>query len=341
MFSHLRLASRCLRPCPRPVPGLCAHRSFSYTPPILTDLAPEPPSEAEVLEQVLLEQEAQAAEEAVLSGPSGSDEGREPETYNEFMEAIGYRFKRADAPKKWLGNQVPFPMNPSFKPPPPVSDAVKTTIYREFMHDPEKNNVRALSQRYHLSLKRVDAILRLKGMETDWVKGIPLQTGFRVGMENILGVPASRLPMTHVETRTDAHEADTLEQEERRDAVRQRYQRSYWESVPEDGREPIVPASLEFAKLDAKRHTRADEAYKSNPKLMPRVPDTDFIQTPRKKVQTVVKPGRPTIKFVDVGGHFIDVHDRVRRIAESERRAKIKLRKAEEKKAAILAGRRR
>ena len=36
--------------------------------------------------------------------------------------------------------------------------------------------------------------------------------------------------------RYDVHEADTLEAEERRDAARQRYQRSYWESVPEDGR---------------------------------------------------------------------------------------------------------
>ena len=34
-------------------------------------------------------------------------------------------------------------------------------------------------------------------------------------------------------TRRDVHEADTLEQEEDRDAIRQRYQRLYWESIPE------------------------------------------------------------------------------------------------------------
>lgn len=61
-------------------------------------------------------------------------------------------------------------MNPSFKPPPPVSDVLRTHIYNEFMKDPGNNNVRALSQRYHLSLKRVDAILRLKGMEKAWIK---------------------------------------------------------------------------------------------------------------------------------------------------------------------------
>ncbi|KAF8240766.1 hypothetical protein L208DRAFT_1383682 [Tricholoma matsutake] len=61
-------------------------------------------------------------------------------------------------------------MNPTFKPPPPVSDAVKTAIYEAFMQDPIKNNVRSLSQIHHLSLKRVDAILRLKGMENAWIK---------------------------------------------------------------------------------------------------------------------------------------------------------------------------
>lgn len=34
-------------------------------------------------------------------------------------------------------------------------------------------------------------------------------------------------------TRRDVHEADALELEENRDAVRQRYQRLYWESIPE------------------------------------------------------------------------------------------------------------
>ncbi len=61
-------------------------------------------------------------------------------------------------------------MNPSFKPPPPLSDVVRQKIYIEFMGDPNKNSVRVLSQRYHLSLKRVDAILRLKGLEHAWYK---------------------------------------------------------------------------------------------------------------------------------------------------------------------------
>ena len=38
------------------------------------------------------------------------------------------------------------------------------------MTNPEGNSVRNLAGRYHLSIKRVDAILRLKGLEENWKK---------------------------------------------------------------------------------------------------------------------------------------------------------------------------
>ena len=38
------------------------------------------------------------------------------------------------------------------------------------MGNPEINSVRSLAGRYHLSIKRVDAILRLKGLEESWIK---------------------------------------------------------------------------------------------------------------------------------------------------------------------------
>jgi hypothetical protein len=65
-------------------------------------------------------------------------------------------------------NQQPFPLNRSFKPPIPVSDELRTTLYQQFMADPEKNSVRVLAGRNYLSMKRVDAILRLKGLEEHW-----------------------------------------------------------------------------------------------------------------------------------------------------------------------------
>lgn len=38
------------------------------------------------------------------------------------------------------------------------------------MLDPEVNNVRALAAQHGISIKRADAILRLKGLEAAWKK---------------------------------------------------------------------------------------------------------------------------------------------------------------------------
>ena len=43
-------------------------------------------------------------------------------------------------------------------------------MYKLFMSNPGEYSVRELSQRYGISLKRVDAILRLKGLEEAWKK---------------------------------------------------------------------------------------------------------------------------------------------------------------------------
>ena len=61
-------------------------------------------------------------------------------------------------------------MNPSFKPPPPISDKTKEAIYERYMSDPQKYNIRVLSAAYGVSMKRIDAILRLKGMEKSWIE---------------------------------------------------------------------------------------------------------------------------------------------------------------------------
>ncbi|KAK2461518.1 hypothetical protein APHAL10511_005981 [Amanita phalloides] len=258
-----------------------------------------------------------------LSTFDAEDAGEEdprPESYSEFMKAIGNNFRRA-SPQNWLGGEVPFPMNPSFLPPAPISDAVRTRIYQEFMRDPTRNSVRALSQRYHISLKRVDAILRLKGLENAWVKqGKQLQTGFQQGMEKLLGVKSRKISDDW--TRHDVHEADILEQDENRDAARQRYQRLYWESIPESRGEPIVPAALEHAREHAKRIAARAEGLDSN--LKPRIKDTEHIKTPHEKVQVIIKPAHPTFEFRDVGSKFLDPNERLHRIAVAERRARVK-----------------
>ena len=61
-------------------------------------------------------------------------------------------------------------MNPSFKPPPPIANDQRTLMFDMFMQDPLRNGPRRLAKRFNISLKRADAILRLKGLEKSWVK---------------------------------------------------------------------------------------------------------------------------------------------------------------------------
>lgn len=101
MFSHL--ASRCLRPCSRPS-RIHPVRNFSSTIQTRSDLSPEPPTDAEVaLEAALTEQEATSGEQ---DSAADAEATADPETYNDFMDMIGFQFKHADGPRKWLGGQV-------------------------------------------------------------------------------------------------------------------------------------------------------------------------------------------------------------------------------------------
>lgn len=47
---------------------------------------------------------------------------------------------------------------------------MRTTMWEQFVANPSENGVRQLAERYGLSIKRVDAILRLKGLEQHWIK---------------------------------------------------------------------------------------------------------------------------------------------------------------------------
>lgn len=59
-------------------------------------------------------------------------------------------------------------MNPSFKPPTPISDSVRTQIFNLYMK--ENMGELELSSRFGLGLSRVKAILRLKKLEQLWIK---------------------------------------------------------------------------------------------------------------------------------------------------------------------------
>ncbi|KAG2138682.1 uncharacterized protein EDB93DRAFT_1164502 [Suillus bovinus] len=191
------------------------------------------------------------------------------------------------------------------------------------MADPEANSVRALAAKHHLSIKRIDAILRLKGLEESWKKdGKSVQTGFVQGMESILGVPQTKVfttleskpvPVQYdtnkqmVKTDSDRYDAVEADREDEEaggfDWARQRYQRMFWETVPE-GKDPVMPGILDAA-------TKSASAISEN----------------KTKATIVERPGRPAIKFVDVGNMFVDVKEQERRVKESERRAKVRSRR--------------
>ena len=87
--------------------------------------------------------------------------------------------------KGFVRPNQPFPLNPYFKPNPPISNQTKQAIYQRYL---EKSTPRQLAEEYGLGLERVNAILRLKALEKqNQEKGIPIETHLCQGMESYLG----------------------------------------------------------------------------------------------------------------------------------------------------------
>jgi hypothetical protein len=164
-------------------------------------------------------------------------------------------------------------------------------------------------------------------------------------MEQLLGVTydASKYK-THehwVESRMHTVEADALDQAEGDNSARTRYQRMFWEPVVEgqvcdpnalflylfvkrfSNQEPVLPSVLKRAREDAKRHGRTEDPVRSGDINL------DFPHDSAKEVIRVdgATTGRSNIKFVDVGTKFMDPKEHMRRMKESQRRAKIRSKK--------------
>ena len=61
-------------------------------------------------------------------------------------------------------------MNPFFKPQPPLNNKIKEEIWLKFTQ--EEQTPRKIGTDYGISLKRVEAILKLKKMEKDMIKKV-------------------------------------------------------------------------------------------------------------------------------------------------------------------------
>src|SRR6267154_3268845 len=176
MFARLRIStSSSQRTLHLPSPHRCPRRTFFQSFVARKDEFPEAHEEDDALGEAILEG---------LSIPKDA-EGSRTLSYERWIAGPGRKY-RDSAPRNWLDSGTvcsisttmlivlthfqPFPLNQSFRPPPPVSDTLRAYIYRSYMADPEANSVRALAVKHHLSIKRVDAILRLKGLEETWKK---------------------------------------------------------------------------------------------------------------------------------------------------------------------------
>jgi hypothetical protein len=131
--------------------------------------------------------------------------------------------------------------------------------------------------------------------------------------------------------RSDVYKADLNEEKEQRDLVNIDLEQLYWESIPEDSKEPILPHALQEAEKTAIAKKKRREA-KENAKFMHRIPDTEFIKTPTYKVLTLPRNSRPTTRFVDVGSAFMNARDLALRKVASRHTSRIRAQRAMRRK---------
>ncbi|KAJ1026550.1 hypothetical protein NDA13_003928 [Ustilago tritici] len=128
---------------------------------------------------------------AIRRGRKSAGRGR-PKMLAPFDEWIQSDARIYKQPKpgmgpNWIGG-TPFPLNPSFNPPPPVRQGTKTEIWRLHTSDPAQWTIRALSEKFSIGLQRMEAILRLKALESEWTsQAKPLQSDFQSNMDRLLG----------------------------------------------------------------------------------------------------------------------------------------------------------
>ncbi|KAJ3064502.1 hypothetical protein HDU98_012097 [Podochytrium sp. JEL0797] len=115
-----------------------------------------------------------------------------------LRSAEGLRYKNQTS-AKFVGKQgTPFPMNPLFKPQPPLSDKTRQEIFDAYMKDPENESPLKLATKHSISIARVQAILRLKALQKQMEHdNQPIQVQLTHHMESLLRVdPAAQKRIT-------------------------------------------------------------------------------------------------------------------------------------------------
>lgn len=204
--------------------------------------------------------------------------------------------------------QQPFPLNPSFRPPTPLSHNQKEKIYKEFIaslkSDSQKNadepksetyHARKLALKYNLSLDRIKAIVRLKALEYNTAaSGTELQMKFLNGMESAMGISTGQNDAISMK--------EALDVQQETEALYKTGRRTHWIMVDEEN-----PADLMVEQEELEKKKMRDM------RAMKRREGTDHITRDaregvrsRKRVPANPKSERrdvrPEIEFVDVPG---------------------------------------
>ncbi|KAF9900676.1 hypothetical protein EC991_007038 [Linnemannia zychae] len=165
--------------------ALSSHRLFHSTRSAFND-AKEPEAAAAATSEAEAETEATEA-------PVETKLPFRRRNFHKWLRGEGSRFATPSFSGPNYIGETPFPMNPLFKPTPPISNATKEEIYKLHRSDSTKHTPRQLGTTYNISIKRVEAILRMKHLEKEMVaEGFVIQENFTKGMEQLMGVKAVR-----------------------------------------------------------------------------------------------------------------------------------------------------
>ncbi|KAL7748343.1 hypothetical protein RI367_006304 [Sorochytrium milnesiophthora] len=147
---------------------------------------------------------AAAATTTAATAPGGN--GRRFRKAVEWFRTTGKYFRHAQPGANLFvsgRSDQPFPMNPLFRPAQPLNDRLREEIYKRYSQSPEENTPRKLSFDFALSVKRVEAIIKLKAHERAMANaGLALQTDFQEKMEKMLGARKMPLLTEKMDTKT-------------------------------------------------------------------------------------------------------------------------------------------
>lgn len=85
----------------------------------------------------------------------------------------------------------------------------------------------------------------------------------------------------------------------------------------------MLPGALERSQAHAKRLELSKKLKVDDARVKARVPTPSYVLKP-KPIQRLRQPGRPDLKFVDVGNKFVDEKELLSRFKEAERKVQLR-----------------